>query len=121
MKVEDYLTLGKEFHESGYVTDGCSFIGFLVPEKYTPACWAHDYARRDLFPEVNTQSENDNLFRNALRHLGMGKIPSSLMYYFTKAQGWFQDNWNLRVWGFIGLLFFVSFVGISFYYGVLHG
>lgn len=112
--VEEYLAAGRQLHDEGYETDGCSFIGWAISDKYSPACWSHDFARRGLITfDEDGQDENDNTFRTSLRHLGMSKCLSNLMYYFTRTQGWFADKVNLSATGFVGGLVFVGFVFYS--------
>ena len=118
MNVWDYLNAGKEFHDAGYETDGCTFIGWLIHliwgDKFDNACWSHDFARHDLIPVVD-QSENDNLFKDALKELGAPRPLRFFMYFFTKTQGFFKDKFNMSLNAFLGFLFFIFIVFMIFY------
>jgi len=107
--VEKYLSEGRHFRNMGYQTDGCSFIGWALNDKYKPACWAHDFARAG-FIKVKDQAENDNTFRKALRYLGMSKFRSNLIYYFTRTQGEFKQRFGWGVGSFITAVVWLSVV-----------
>lgn len=121
MTLEEYLRTGKNFYETGYETDGCTLIGWFTHRYYpelTPACHSHDYARRNLI-KVEDQGENDNLFKEALKELGAPRPLRFIMYAFTKAQGFMQDKVNMGFPAFIGFVFFLLFVVVSFYFGAI--
>lgn len=123
MKLEDYLERGEHYHDFGYPTDGCTFVGWFV-HKYWPdaeqACWSHDYARRGLIP-VEDQSENDNLFKDALKHFDVPRPVRFLMYAFTKWQGFMKDRFNMSLEAFLGFLFFIGVVTLMFWGGGVFG
>ena len=121
MKVKAYIAAGTALKEAGTSTDGCSFVGWLLDDKYEPACWSHDFARRNLIPEITSQSKNDNMFRNALRHLGMSDWRSNLMYYFTRSQGFMSEKVNMSGNAFVGFIFFLTVFAVMFYFGAIKG
>jgi len=105
MDVEEYIKQGQHWKDRGYKTDGCSFVGWLIPDKYTPACWSHDFARKEFIDlDDDDQSTNDYMFRKALRHLGMPDWSSNLIYYFTRSQGWVSDKTGIDAMFFAVLL-----------------
>lgn len=117
MNLKAYLAVGRELHDAGYETDGCTFVGWFVHKKYPEleaACWSHDYARRELIM-VEDQSENDNLFKDALKHLGAPRWLRFIMYAFTKAQGFMKDKFNMSLNAFLGFLLFLLIVAGMFY------
>ena len=116
MKIEDYINEGHRLKALGNSTDGCSFVGWLLNEKYTPACWAHDFGRQNLIVELEDQSENDNHFRSALRHLGMSKLGSNLMYYFTKTQGFTKDKLGIDAVAFALILGAIILLPVLIYF-----
>lgn len=117
MNLSDYIAGGRHFHDAGYETDGCTFVGWFV-HKYWPdaeqACWSHDYARRELIM-VRDQSENDNLFKDALKHFGVPRPMRFIMYFFTKTQGFMKDKFNMSLSAFLGFLLFLLIVAGMFY------
>lgn len=118
MNTDEYLARGRQLHDEGHETDGCTFIGWLI-KKYWPeltaACWSHDYGRRLLIP-LSGQAENDNLFKDALKWLGAPRWLRFIMYTFTRAQGHAADKWSMTLHAFVGLLFFVIIV-LGMFYG----
>ena len=124
MTVNEYLDQAEELESIGHYTDGCSFIGFIVHRLWPelkPACWAHDYARKDLI-KVDNQGENDNLFKDALKQLGAPRPLRFLMYTFTKWQGWSMDYLRMSLGAFLGFFFvFLPFVVFSAYKGGVFG
>ena len=131
MKLNEYLRQGRELIESGeYQSDGCSLVGWLVhrvwPEAIN-ACWSHDLARTTISSlhrtgyviDVKDQSENDNLFKDALKYYGVPRPVRFLMYTFTKTQGFMKDSVNMELPAFLGFLLFLCLVAISFYFGVV--
>lgn len=115
MNVEEYLMQGEYYHGFGYATDGCSIVGWFVHKIWPQlerACWSHDFARQGVI-KVSSQSENDNLFKDALKYLGAPRPLRFIMYTFTKAQGWTKDRlgWDLGM--FITALIFLTFLVIG--------
>lgn len=115
MTPQEYIDQGTMFQGMGYATDGCSFIGWFMPKKYTPACWAHDYGRNGVI-EFTDQSDNDNMFRNALRHLGMSKTASNIIYYFTRFQGWFVEKTGIPATTMIAFFVFAVIIGFGIWF-----
>lgn len=118
MNVEQYLAQGKRLYDSGQRTDGCTFIGWLIHlfygAKFDNACWSHDFGRQELI-KFESQSENDNMFKDALKHLGAPRPLRFVMYFFTKLQGFFKDNFNMSLNAFLGFIFFLCMVVFIFY------
>ena len=117
MDLNEYLRRGKNLHDMGYETDGCTFVGWFV-HKYWPdaeqACWSHDFARRDMI-KVKDQSENDNLFKDALKHFNVPRPMRFIMYTFTKTAGFMKDKFNMSLNAFLGFIFFLLLVAGMFY------
>jgi len=122
MDVIEYLKQGRYWKDRNKPTDGCSFIGWLIKDKYIPACWSHDFGRQGLIDlDDEDQSTNDNMFRTALRHLGMKKFPSNLIYYFTRTQGWVRDHTGLSAVGFAGFLFMGAMFVLMYWHSTTKG
>ena len=115
MSPEDYVGAGRRLKAQGVPSDGCSFIGWLLDDKYNPACWAHDYGREDLL-DLEDQSDNDNHFRTALRHLGMSKLGSNLIYYATKTQGFVKEKFGLSSLAFAFIIGFIIAIPTLIYF-----
>ena len=116
MDVAQYLAQGKALKEQGFLTDGCSFIGFLLADKYEPACWSHDFARKNyiVFDDEQGQANNDYYFRLALRSLGMSKWKSNVIYYATRTQGYFLDNYGITSRVFVKIVSIVVLLIAAF-------
>jgi hypothetical protein len=117
MTPQEYLKRAQRLHDEGYESDGCTLVGWFVHRFWPdlkPACWAHDYARRFLIP-IADQRENDNLFKDTLKHLGAPRWLRTVMYWFTRAQGHAMDRWGMSFNAFLGFLFFMGIVFTMFY------
>jgi hypothetical protein len=114
MTVDEYLKQGEYWHSRGYSTDGCSFIGWLMNEKYIRACWAHDYGRAGLIDlDDDDQSTNDNMFRNALRSLGMPNWQTNIIFWFTRTQGWVRDKTGIPATTFVAFTVFAIMIVVG--------
>jgi hypothetical protein len=122
MNVIEYLKQGRYWKDRNKPTDGCSFVGWLMSSKYTPACWSHDFGRQGLIDlDDDDQSTNDYMFRKALRHLGMSDFFSNLIYYFTRSQGWLRDKTGLSATGLVGIIFMVTIFSVMYWHSTTRG
>ena len=99
----EFIEAARSYVKKGHRTDGCTFINWMTPNKFRPACWGHDFARQGLFGSM-PQSEVDVMFFKAMRFLGMPLIFALPIFLFTFVQGQAREKLNLPLFPFVVII-----------------